>query len=267
VATNEPSSLFDDGSAYERMMGRWSRLVGEKFLDWIAPPKHLAWIDVGCGNGAFTQVLIERCAPAAVTGVDPSEGQLAFARTRPGTRLAQFRLADAQALPFADNSFDAAAMALVISFIPDAQKAINEMARVVRPGGVVATYMWDFENRGIPHAPVSAAMASLGLVQGGPPNRDNSRRDRMQAIWEQAGLTAVATEVIHIDVAYASFDDFWHSTTAPVGPSGKAIADLMPQDRERLKARLREQLPTAADGRIAYRSSANAVKGNKRSAG
>jgi SAM-dependent methyltransferase len=264
---SEASRLFDDGHAYERMMGRWSRLVGEKFLDWIAPPKRLEWIDVGCGNGAFTEVLIERCAPAAVTGVDPSEGQIAFARTRPGTKLAQFRVADAQALPFADNGFDAAAMALVITFIPDAQKAVNEMARVARPGGVVATYMWDFDNRGFPHAPVGDAMASLGLVLASPPHRDNARRDRLQALWEQAGLTEVATEVIHIDVVHASFDDFWQSSTAPVGPSGKAIADLSPQDRERLKTRLRDQVPTASDGRIAYRSSANAVKGTKRGPG
>jgi SAM-dependent methyltransferase len=259
---SEAPNLFDDGNAYERMMGRWSRLVGEKFLDWIAPPKHLNWIDVGCGNGAFTEVLIERCAPAAVTGVDPSEGQLTFARARPGTKLAQFRVADAQSLPFPDNSFDAASMALVITFIPDAQKAANEMARVVKPGGVIATYMWDFDNRGIPHAPIGVAMKSLGMVLPNPPYRDNSRRDRMQVIWERAGLTAVATDVIQIDVGYDSFDDFWQSSTVPVGPSGKAIADLTQQERERLKARLREQLRTASDGRIAYQSSANAVKGS-----
>jgi allophanate hydrolase subunit 1 len=127
--------------------------------------------------------------------------------------------------------------------------------------------MWDFDNRGFPHAPVGVAMASLGLILPSPPHRDNARRDRMQALWEQAGLTAIATEVIHIDVAYASFEDFWQSSTAPVGPSGKAIADLSPQDRERLKTRLREQVPTASDGRIAYRSCANAVKGIKRSPG
>ena len=255
------SNLFNDGEAYERMMGRWSRLVGEKFIAWIAPPKHLNWIDVGCGNGAFTEVLIARCAPAAVTGVDPSEGQLAFARTRPGAKLAQFRVADAESLPFPDNNFDAAAMALVITFIPDAQKAANEMARVVKPGGVIATYMWDFDNRGIPHAPVGVAMKSLGMTMPNPPYRDNARRDNMQAMWEKAGLMAVTTDVIYIDVAFESFDDFWQSNTVPGGPAAKAVADLTPQDQERLKARLREQLPIGPDGRIAYRSSANAVKG------
>jgi ubiquinone/menaquinone biosynthesis C-methylase UbiE len=261
---SEASDLFDDGNAYERLMGRWSRLVGEKFLDWIAPEKYLRWIDVGCGNGAFTEVLIERCSPVAVAGVDPSEAQLAFARTRPGAKLAQFRIADAQSLPFADAAFDAASMALAITFIPDAQKAVKEMARVVKPGGVIGTYMWDFENRGIPLAPLGVAMKSLGIVLPNAPYVDNSRRDNMQTMWERAELMAVETDVIPIDVAYESFDDFWHSNTLPVGPAGKVIADLTIQDREELKARVREELPVAPDGSIAYRSSANAVKGKVR---
>ena len=113
------------------------------FLEWLNAPKNLKWIEVGCGNGAFTEELIAHCAPLEVTAVDPSEGQLSFARTRQATKLAQFRQADAQALPFPDRSFDAAAMALVITFIPDPAKAVAEMARVVRPGGMIATYMWD----------------------------------------------------------------------------------------------------------------------------
>src|ERR1019366_10793941 len=79
---------FDDGAAYERIMGAWSRLVGEIFLDWMAPRPGLRWIDVGCGNGAFTELVVERCAPAEVQGIDLSEGQLAFARTRPASRVA-----------------------------------------------------------------------------------------------------------------------------------------------------------------------------------
>jgi SAM-dependent methyltransferase len=75
---------FDDGAAYEHMMGAWSRLVGHVFLDWLSPATGQRWIDVGCGNGAFTEQLIQRCAPAEARGIDPSEGQLAFARTRPG---------------------------------------------------------------------------------------------------------------------------------------------------------------------------------------
>jgi SAM-dependent methyltransferase len=257
----EPAILFSDGKAYERLMGRWSKLAGAQFLDWLDAPKNLRWIDIGCGNGAFTEVLIARGSPASVTGIDPSDGQLAYARTRPGTKTAQFQLADAQALPFGDNSFEAASMALVISFIPDPPKAAREMARVVKPGGTVATYMWDFLGGGFPLAPVAAAMKSLGLAPGARPNVEASRLDDMRAIWEQAGLTTIETQVIRIEVAYSDFTDFWESNSVPVGPSGAAIADLPPQAREQLKARLREQLPIGADGRIVYEAWANAVKG------
>src|SRR5262245_11838518 len=110
---------FDDGAAYERMMGIWTRYAGRVFLDWLAPAPGVRWLDVGCGNGAFTELLLERCAPKAIEGIDPSEAQLAFARERPAARTARFRQGDAQALPYSDATFDAAVMALVIFFVPD----------------------------------------------------------------------------------------------------------------------------------------------------
>jgi ubiquinone/menaquinone biosynthesis C-methylase UbiE len=127
----EQAIRFDDGAAYEQMMGIWSRFAGEIFLDWLAPPSGLRWIDIGCGNGAFTELLVERCAPLEVQGIDPSEGQLAFARTRPAARVAEFSQGDAMVLPFPANRFDAAVMALVLVFVPDPAKGIGEMIRVV----------------------------------------------------------------------------------------------------------------------------------------
>jgi ubiquinone/menaquinone biosynthesis C-methylase UbiE len=256
-----PTNLFTDGNAYERLMGRWSQLVAPKFLDWLDAPKGLDWIDVGCGNGAFTEILIAHAFPRAVSAVDPSEGQLAYARKRPGAKLAQFRVGDAQALPFADNSFDAASMALVITFLSDPAKAARELARVVKPGGMVGTYMWDIPGGGFPIRPLAAAMKSLGLAEPVRPNVEASRRDNMQAFWQQAGLQEVDTTVIRIRVAFADFDDFWNSSTVPVGPSGKTLAEMAPATREQLKARLRELLPIAADGSISYEAFANAAKG------
>ncbi len=258
---SEAPNLFGDGKAYERLMGRWSRLVGEKFLDWLDPPKNLKWLDAGCGNGAFTEVLIAKCSPAAVIGVDPSEGQLDFARGRPGTKGAEFRVADAQALPFPDKCFDAATMALVLVFIPDPAKAAGELARVVRRGGLVATYMWEFPD-GVPPAPLAAAMKDLGVAPPVRPSVEASKRDAMRAIWQDAGFTDLATEVIRIRVSFASFDDFWDSNAVPVGPAGKAVSELSPSVREQLKTRLRQRLPIAADGTIAYEAFANAVKGH-----
>jgi len=257
----EAGRLFTDGDAYERMMGRWSRLVGVAFLDWLDAPQRLRWLDVGCGNGAFTEELVARCAPAAVTAIDPSEDQLAFARTRSAAKMAQFQVGDAQELPFGDGSFDVAIMALVISFLQDPAKAVVELARVVRPGGWVATYMWDVPGGGVPVAPISTAVKSMGLASTGPPNPAASLREAMQGLWEKAGLAAIETRVIRIPVTYSSFDDFWNSNSVPVGPQGKLIAGMSPGAREQLRTRLRDQLPAASDGRIVYESFANAVKG------
>lgn len=257
---SQAENLFADGKAYEQRMGRWSRVVGDAFLDWLAVPTGLRWLDVGCGNGAFTEVLIARCAPAAVDAVDPSEGQLSYARTRPGTELAEFRVGDAQALPYPDQSFDAVTMALAISFIPDPIKAVTEMLRVVKPGGWVAAYMWDLPGGGIPIEPMYRALKTLGITIA-IPGIEVSRRDNMRTVWEKAGLQSIDTRVIRIPVVYSGFDDFWQSFSVPEGPSGQAIRKMSPPEIEQLKRTLREQLPASSDGQIAYQSSANAVKG------
>jgi ubiquinone/menaquinone biosynthesis C-methylase UbiE len=253
--------LFTDGEAYERLMGRWSRLVGETFLYWLDTPKNLRWLDVGCGNGAFTEELIARCAPATVTAIDPSDDQLAYARTRPGVKRAEFRVGDAQKLPFDNDSFDVAIMALVISFLPDPSQAVAEMARVVRPGGWVATYMWDISGGGAPTDPIYVTLESLGKTSARPANPIVSRREAMQDLWEKAGLESIDTRVIRIPVVYSDFDDFWDSNTVLIGPQGKLIAGMSMRAKEQLRTDLRDCLPTASDGRIVYESFANAVKG------
>jgi ubiquinone/menaquinone biosynthesis C-methylase UbiE len=258
---SETSHLFADGEAYERLMARWSRSAGEIFLDWLDIPTNLRWLDVGCGNGAFTEAVIARCSPAEVIGIDPSEGQLAFARTRVAATSAQFRSGDAQALPFGDERFDVAVMALVINFLSEPAKAVSEMARVVRAGGWVGTYMWDVPGGGSPVHPIYVAIESLGMPCPRPAGAAVSRRHAMQALWEAAGLEAVESRVIRIPVTYASFDAFWQANAAPVGPQGNAIHAMSPALRETVRVRLREQVPVGPDGRIAYEAFANAVKG------
>jgi len=258
------AELFTDGEVYERMMGRWSRLAGETFLAWLDLPKGLRWLDVGCGNGAFTEEIVARCAPATVMAIDPSDQQLAFARTRPGAKMAKFEVGDAQELSFGDGTFDVAIMALVLAFLLDPVKAVAEMARVVRSGGWVASYMWDIENGGAPTNPVYAAIESLDLTRPVRPNPAASRLEDMRGFWEMAGLEAIETRVIRISVRFANFDDFWDSSTVPVGPQGKVIAGMSSDAREQLRARLRESLPAASDGQIVYGSFANAVRGRVR---
>ena len=257
---DDTSQLFTDGAAYERLMGRWSRPVGEQFLDWLDVPKGQRWLDVGCGNGAFTETIISRCAPAEVVGVDPSEGQIAHARMRPEAKQAQFRIAGAQELPFADDSHDAATMALVITFVPDPPKGVAEMKRVVRPGGTVAAYMWDLPGGGIPLAPLLRVMQSFGIPYTSP-NAEISRIENLRMVWQQTGLQSIDTRVIRITAVFASFDDFWDANTLDIGPAGKALHAQSLEMQEKARARLREQLSSRGDGSIAYEAFANAVKG------
>ena len=259
---NDAMKFFTDGDAYERLMGRWSRRVGDIFLDWLDAPKGLRWLDVGCGNGAFTETIVARCAPAETHGVDPSDAQLGYARSRDGEKRVQFHTGDAVALPFDDASFDVAAMALAISFIPDTAKAAAEMARVVRPGGLAANYMWDLPGGGLPTEPFRDAAKALGLaVPAMPPTAEVSRLDNMRTLWEGAGLDGVEARRIDIEVSFTDFDDLWQSCTGLSNPSTNYLRTLPPADVERVRAWLRETLPADTSGGIRYGAYANAVKG------
>ncbi len=251
---------FDDGAGYERYMGKWSQLAGETFLDWLAPQSGLRWLDVGCGNGAFTEMLVERCAPVSVHGIDPSEAQLAFARTRPASGVAQFCQGDAMALPFLDDTFDAAVMPLAIFFVPDPAKGVAEMARVVCPGGTVSAYAWDLRGGGSPYEALQVEMRGMGIAVPAPPSPDASRIDAMRSVWTGAGLDAVHTRTIAAQRTFDDFDDYW--TTILMGPSvGPQLAAMASEDIARLKERMRVQLPADPAGRISYSAMANAVKG------
>lgn len=251
---------FEDGAAYERYMGKWSQLAGEAFLDWLRPNLGWRWLDVGCGNGAFTEMLVERCAPESVQGIDPSEAQLAYARTRPASRVARFQKGDAMALPFPDGSFDAAVMPLVIFFVPDPATGVAEMARVVCPGGVVTAYAWDMDGGGFPYEALHVEMRGMGVAVPQPPNPDASRIDAMRDLWTGAGLDSVETRQITVQWTFADFDDYW--TTILGGASvGPKLAAMGSDDLASLKERMRALLPADATGRITYGAWANAVKG------
>ena len=252
---------FVDGVGYEQYMGKWSQLVGETFLEWLNAPSGLRWLDVGCGNGAFTELLVEQCAPFTVEGIDPSEEQLAFARTRPASRVAQFRQADAMALPFADDTFDVAIMPLVIFFVPDPARGVAEMARVVCSGGTVAAYAWDMESGGFPYHSLLVEMRELGIAVPAPTHPDASRIEVMRDLWTRASLKTVETREITVQRTFVDFDDYW--TTILMGPSvGPKIAAIGHDGSALLKTRMRARLPTDAAGQITLSARANAVKGH-----
>jgi len=257
-----PPIRFDDGAGYELLMGRWSVLVGERFLDWIAVPKGARWLDVGCGNGAFTQVLVERCAPSQVQAFDTSRDQLTYARHRlPAGAPVTWTEADAMRLPVADADCDAAVMALVIFFVPDPAVAVAEMCRAVRPGGVVAAYHWDVLGGGFPLNDILAEMRALDVTPRMPPSVDASTLAASTRLWQDAGLQQVRTCTITVQRSFESFDEYWRSAE-PSNTLRAVFEGLSPERRELLKANVRRRL-RAGDGEVTVSARANAVCGIK----
>lgn len=256
----EAGIRFEDGAGYERMMGTWSRLAGDVFLDWLAPKPGWAWLDVGCGNGAFTELLVDRCAPSTVEGVDPSPAQLDFARQRPAARLARFQQGDAQALPFEAHRFDAAVMALVIFFVPQPAGAVAEMVRVVRPGGIVSAYAWDILGGGFPLAAMQQEMRGLGVEPAYPPSVEAARMDALRALWAGAGIGEIHSREISVERSFDSFEDLWATSLlgSSVGPKVRAMSEA---DVTVLRQRLRERMMPGANGRITCSARANAIWG------
>jgi ubiquinone/menaquinone biosynthesis C-methylase UbiE len=257
----EQTISFDDGALYEQTMGVWTRLAGETFLDWLKPAPSQDWIDVGCGNGAFTDLIATRCAPGSVEGIDPSAGQITYARDRNPGGIARYQEGNALALPFPDASFDIAVMALVIFFVPEPAKGVAEMTRVVRPGGLVTSYSWDILGGGFPVALLQEEMRAMGMPTPLPPSVNASQHDALAALWADAGLGDIEVHRITVEKTYADVESFW-STMSSFGSAG-AIAKMEDAKRAELKSRVCARLKPAADGSVSSSASAFAIRGRK----
>ncbi len=251
---------FDDGLAYEAYMGHWSRLAGGEFLHWLSPASGLDWLDVGCGNGAFTALLTECCAPHAVAGIDPSEAQLVHARCRPALAHARLLNGDAMDLPFPDNTFDAAVMPLVIFFVPDPDRGVSEMVRVVKPGGIVGAYGWDLTEGGFPYFPLIDELERLGIAAPKPPSPYAATLSELQRVWHGAGLTEVATTTITVTRQFESLDQLW-SIVGTQSTVGRMLPHLTPDARQEFEHSVRARLPIDAAGGVTLTGRANAVRG------
>ena len=255
--------IFDAAEDYERLMGVWSRLVGERFLDWLSPERGLRWLDVGCGAGAFTQLTLNRCAPKAIAGIDPAPAQIEHARRQ--TPQADFRIADATALPFGDDEFDAVTSALVINFIPDRPAAFREMRRVLRAGGIVSGYQWDrrTDENHSPFAPVETGLRAIGAEVLQPPIAPEATPDGARAALERAGFGEIEIATVEARRSFRDFDEYWTVQSLPISPAGKSIAALGEEKRAELRNVMAHMLPPAADGSVSYASRALAFQARK----
>jgi ubiquinone/menaquinone biosynthesis C-methylase UbiE len=256
----EQSFSFDDSAAYERAMGRWSRAVAPAFLDWVAPPSGARWLDVGCGTGVFTELVVDACAPSTISAVDPSSAQIEHARRQPVAGRADFQVGDAQALPFADGVFDVVVAALAINFIADRPRALSEMRRVARAGGIVAGYVWDFADERSPSGPLRDGMRRFGIDVPELPGTSHSSLGALESLFREAGFESVASRSIEVTQRYSGFDDFWQAQTPGYSPTTRIIAAMTTGECARLKKKVREGLPSDPDGGIAYSARAHAVR-------
>ena len=258
-------AVWQDGAAYERFMGRWSLRTGQQFLEWLGLPSGLRWLDVGCGTGPFSEVILANGKPAEVVAIDPSEKHVAYAREQVIDDRIRFDVGDATALDFPNNVFDVATAALVLNFIPEREKAVHEMARVVRSDGTAAAYVWDFAGRRnvTQHLwdAIAATDPDAGQVRQNTLQASSSNPDTLAEIFRQAGLSNVETHALDIEAEFENFDDYWVSNTSFTSPAGLYCRALSDRQRDRLQAKLKDILPTDRAGGIRFAARAWAVRG------
>ena len=252
--------MWADGDAYELYVGRWSRLVARHFLGWLGAGPRLRWLDVGCGTGALSAAILERCDPIEVVGVDRSEAHVAWTAARIDDDRSRFVVADAAHLPAV--TVDVVVSGLVLNFLPDPRVALAAMCDRA-PAGIVAAYVWDYAGRMdlMRHFWDAAGALDPSAYLDEAARFPICHPDRLHALWEDGGLTDVGVQAIDVPTVFRDFDDYW----APfLGGQGVAPAYAMSLDEERrrqLRERLRATVPVAEDGSVRLLARALAVRG------
>jgi SAM-dependent methyltransferase len=261
-----PGDVWASGNSYEPYVGRWSRLVAEEFVRWLALPENRRWLDVGCGTGALSQAVLDLANPQKVKGIDRSEGYVEFAHNKMDYPQAEFEMGDAQALPVESEIYDVAVSGLALNFVPQPDQMIAEMRRAVCKGGVVALYVWDYAGkmqlmRHFWNAASALDPAARALDEG--------RRfpicspGALIRLFQDAGLVEIETHPIDVSTDFKDFDDYWTPFLGGQGPAPSYTISLSEQQRAQLRERIYNSLPFALDGSIPLVARAWAVRGMK----
>jgi SAM-dependent methyltransferase len=246
------SDTWERGSPYEQYVGRWSRQVAPLFLLWLHIPSGRRWLDVGCGTGALCATIVDRCSPSSVAGVELSEGFLKTAKENLAGRAALHQ-GSATAIPLDDASADVVVSGLVLNFVPDQRAALHEMARVSAKGGTIAAYVWDYAGkmelmRYFWDAAVELDRDAAKLDEG--VRFPLCRPEALGKLFASVGLEGVEVKPIDIPTSFADFDDYWQPFLGGQGPAPAYAMSLDETARARLRDRIRERVPTKADGSI-----------------
>lgn len=260
----ELADSWGQGDAYETYVGRWSQLVAKRFLDWLDPVPSASWLDLGCGTGALTALILEQTQPSRVRGEDPSEAHVAYARQHVVDARVEFGVGDALSVSAHDGTYDYVVSGLVLNFIPDPAEGITEMKRVAHRGGRVAAYVWDYADGMEMMRYFWNAAAELDPAAG---ELDEGVRfpvcapEPLQMLWKQGGFDDVEVTPIDIPTAFADFDDYWTPFLGGQGPAPRYNMSLEASDRDRLRELLRARLPIEPDSSIHLRARAWAIRG------
>ena len=262
MAHKQACDTWERGSPYEQYVGRWSRRVAPLFLSWLAIPAGRRWLDVGCGTGALCAAIVDRCSPSSVVGVEPSEGFLKTARENLAGRAALHQ-GSATAIPLGDVAVDVVVSGLVLNFVPDQRAALAEMARVTGKGGTIAAYVWDYAGkmelmRFFWDAAVELNPGAANLDEG--VRFPLCRPEALEKLFADAGLEGVEVKPIDIPTPFANFDDYWQPFLGGQGPAPAYAMSLDETARARLRDRMRERVPTAANGSISLTARAWAIR-------
>ncbi len=238
----EQANFEVPADAYDRFMGRYSQHLSAQLADFAGLEAGQRALDVGCGPGALTAELVQRLGADAVSAVDPSESFVAAVGERqPGVRVER---ASAEALPFGGGEFDAALAQLVVHFMADPVAGLREMARVTRPGGVVAACVWDHASNGRgPLSPYFRAVRRLDPSRPDESGRAGVNEGHLRELFAAAGIAGLEETALIAAVEYRSFDEYWAPFELSVGPTAQFISSLDPERLERLRELVREELP------------------------
>lgn len=255
---------WTDGDAYERWIGRWSRPVGAEFVAWLRMPGDRRWLDLGCGTGALTEILLAAVSPASIVGVDPSVRFVAHARVHVQDPRATFIEGTADAIPLASDSVDVAVAGLMLNFVPDLPAALAELRRVVVPGGTIAAYVWDYAGRMemircFFDAAIELDPAAIAADEGS--RFSICAPEPLRAAFAAAGFGASEVRAIEVPTVFRDFDDYWAPFLGGIGPAPGYAMQLTEEHRAALRERLRATLPTEPDGSIHLVARAWAVRG------
>ena len=254
--------MFTKGDEYEQFMGRWSRLLAPRLLDFIELPKGSIVLDVGCGTGSLSRAILERSTENSVIGIDPNPQFIEYAQQTVADDRASFNVGSADLIEQPNNRFDASLSMLVLNFVPDPMAAVHEMSRVTRANGIVGAATWDYPGRMEMLRVFWDEAAAIDPIAGTQRehNQPLSTQDSLPRLWDECGLKNIESGSLEIEMHFESFEEYWSPFLQGQGPAGAYLTNCSDTTRDRLRENLHKRLQTN-NGSIDLVARAWAVKG------